>query len=224
MAGNMVDHMPQMPEPPVEVSEDEESNMECPSLSSLEESSEPEMGTSQWEWAFVKDARVEITRPPNSNCFSLVQPGHWKAASKGKDIRLNAAGKKSSSALYHRVTPVRDLGGGAQAAVWEQSAKNPKCRYRPVILRSIPGVMVVTWQWWWDEEKTKVVCLYSYASSGNSFKAIIYRGLERTTVHQALKALHTQLVKENKISIFQKIKNGYGLAPHRRMEWCAPSK
>ena len=155
MAGNMVDHMPQMPEPPVEVSEDEESNMECPSLSSLEESSEPEMGTSQWEWAFVKDARVEITRPPNSNCFSLVQPGHWKAASKGKDIRLNAAGKKSSSALYHRVTPVRDLGGGAQAAVWEQSAKNPKCRYRPVILRSIPGVMVVTWQWWWDEEKTK---------------------------------------------------------------------
>ena len=182
------------------------------------------MGTSQWEWAFVKDARVDVRKPPHGKYFSLVQPNHWKAASKGKDIRLNVAGKANSWYAYRRATEVQQMGRGVQLAVWEQMAKNPIKRYPPVLLRSIPGVMVVTWQWWLNTEKTKVVCLYSYAASGASFKAIIYDAMEKTTVHRALKALHTQLLKENKISAFQKIKNAYGHAPHRHMEWCAPSK
>ena len=64
------------------------------------------MGTSQWEWAFVKDARVDVRKPPHGKYFSLVQPNHWKAASKGKDIRLNVAGKANSWYAYRRATEV----------------------------------------------------------------------------------------------------------------------
>ena len=61
---------------------------------------------------------------------------------------------------------------------------------------------------------------HSFAINGTPLKVIFYDSQEQVAVANTLKDLKAQAVKENQMSKYQVIKNGYGMHPNGKMEWC----
>eukprot|EP00435_Cladocopium_sp_Y103_P019179 s2798_g4.t1 len=183
-------------------------------------SSESEPALHEWEWAFAKDGRVDlIHRVPKSSDFNLVSSQWWKKADNGEPVRLNVSGKYCSSQKYKLSGEVKEV-GQVTIMMYEHAAKNPQRKWPPVIIRSLGSVIVVKWEWTQSDDEQVIAVQYTYALSGKPFKVVFYDRSEQVTVCNALKDLRAACVREDQISKFQKIKNGYGLHPNTKMEWC----
>ena len=183
-------------------------------------SSESEAALHEWEWAFAKDPRVDLVyRVPASEEFTLVALQWWKQADKGEPVRLNVSAKYCSSQRYSLASEIKQV-GNTIIMMYEHSAKQPTKRYPPVVIRSLGGTIVVTWDWTRSEDGRTVAVQYSYAMSGKPLKVMFYDSQEHVTVTNALRDLKAQSVKENQMSKHQMIKNAYGMHPNCKMQWC----
>ena len=198
-----------------------DSDAEMPDLELSSYSSESESEAEhEWEWAVAKDPRVDlIYRVPASDEFHLVSSQWWKKADKGQPLRLNVSGKYCISQRFSLASEVKVV-GNTTIMMYEHSAKQPTKRYPPVVIRSLGGTIVVTWDWTRSEDELTVAVQYSYAMSGKPFKVMFYGSQEQITVVNALKDLKAQSVKENQMSKHQVIKNAYGMHPNCKMQWC----
>ena len=179
--------------------EDSESDVSIP----LEEDSDSSSDAScMWEWSFVKSPVVDAL--PKSKEYTLLQSQWWKAASRGQPLRVNATGKPSSSAAYHQVMDQR-VQRGQRVQIYQQSAANPRQKFRPIVLRAASQTFVVE---------------FTYAASTNNLWTMVFDTKERMTTGQMLGKLHSELVQNNVISQFTTVRNGYGLSSQKLVPWC----
>ena len=194
--------------------EDPESDVSIP----LEEDSDSSSDAScMWEWSFVKSPVVDAL--PKSKEYTLLQCQWWKAASRGQPLRVNATGKPSSSAAYHQVMDQR-VQRGQRVQIYQQSAANPRQKFRPIVLRAASQTLVVVWKWTLNEDASAVVVEFTYAASTNNLWTMVFDTKERMTTGQMLGKLHSELVQNNVISQFTVVRNGYGLPSQKLVPWC----